>query len=77
MSKRQYHDGHPNCASKDDESGLTCFINHQKINNHSFCKTLCLRPKCTCTEMYYQSNTFMIIPQCMEKLVSTMFLMID
>ena len=36
VSKRQYHDGHPNCASKDDESGLTCFINHQKVNNHSF-----------------------------------------
>ena len=28
MSKRRYHDSHPNCASKDDESGLTCFINH-------------------------------------------------
>ena len=56
VSKGQYHDGDPNCASKDDESGLTCFINHQEVNNHSFCKTLCLRPKCTCTEMYYQSK---------------------
>ena len=63
VSRQFYHDGHPHCASKDDESGLTCFINHQKLNNHSFCKTLRLRPKCTYSEMYYQSqhggcNTF-------------------
>ena len=55
LSKKLYHDGYSNCASKDVESGITCFIYNQQIKNHSFCKTLCLRPKCTCTEMYYQS----------------------
>lgn len=41
------------CFNRSDESGLSCFVNGQ-IMTDSYCTISCLRPNCTCTDLYYQ-----------------------
>ena len=48
------NDNLTDCKSGEDETSISCFI-HGKIKNDSLCKTSCLRPSCTCDDLYYHS----------------------
>ena len=48
-----FHNQITNCASGDDETGLVCYVNGE-MRNESYCQKACLKPDCTCPDLYYQ-----------------------
>ena len=53
LSKIMFHNQITNCASGDDEAGSICFVNGE-MRNDSYCQEACLKPDCTCPDLYYQ-----------------------
>ena len=53
ISISMFYNNIRDCRDGDDGTGSSCFVNGLKQQD-AYCKTSCLRPNCTCSDLYYQ-----------------------
>ena len=49
-------DGFMDCFDGEDENNCSCFVGFRPISNSYFCRYLCKKPECFCSELLFQSH---------------------